>query len=122
MSNKTIRRMVGGIGAGLILLICAVIIGIYVMSGRQLQRIDVPQYVDVTQNEQGEYEFKLNVDRMIYEEHLVNPPADALDRYPEIGALQSLGLRVAEQGGEYVFTTVTYGEDPTAALKRAGSN
>ena len=120
MSNKTIRRMVGGIGAGLILLICAVIIGIYVMSGRQLQRIDVPQYVDVTQNEQGEYEFKLNVDRMIYEEHLVNPPADALDRYPEIGALQSLGLRVAEQGGEYVFTTVTYGEDPTAALKKGG--
>ncbi|MBR0507009.1 MAG: YARHG domain-containing protein [Clostridia bacterium] len=120
MSNKTIRRLVGGIGTGLILLICAVIIGIFFLSGRNLQRIDVPQYVDVARGEQGEYVFTLNVDRMLYEEHLEDPPAAELDRYPEIGALRSLGLKVEKQGGDYVFSTVTYGEDPTAALKQGG--
>ena len=120
MSNQGIRRLVGGVGAGLILLICAVVIAIYVMSGRQLQRIDVPQYVDVARNEQGGYDFRLNVDRMIYEEHLIDPPASELDRYPEIKALRALDLRAEERGGEYAFSTIVYGEDPTAVLKKGG--
>ena len=120
MSNQTIRRLVGGVGTALILLICAVIIGIFVLSGRQLQRIDVPQYVDVSRDEQGAYAFELNVDRMLFEEHLIDPPAGELDRYPEIGALRSLGLNVEERDGVYAFRTVTFGEDPTAVLKKGG--
>ena len=120
MSNKTIRRLVGGVGAGLILLICAVVIGIYVLSGRQLQRIDVPKYVDATRDAQGEYTFRLNVDRLLYEEHLIDPPASELDRYPEIKALKQLDLRVTETNDGFAFSTIVYGEDPTAVLKKGG--
>jgi hypothetical protein len=120
MSNKKIRGLIGGVGTALVLLICAVVIGIYVLSGRQLQRIDVSRYVNVEQNEQAGYRFKLDVDRMLYEEHLVNPPASELEKYPEIAALRSLDLRAEERGDGYALSTIVYGEDPTAVLKKAG--
>ena len=123
MNNQSVKRLIGGLGTALILLISAALIGGYFLTERNLQRIDVPTYVDVRSNGEGGYDFRLNVERMLYEEHLIDPPDAELDRYPEIRALKTLGVRANEQDGMYAFETISSASDETGfseALKAGG--
>ena len=120
MSNTTIRRLIGGVGTGLLLLICAVVIGAHFLTGRNLQRIDVPTYTVVKSDGAGGYVAELDIERLIEKERLHNPTETELDAYPEIAALRGLMVRVTPNGGVYELETVTSGEDPTALLKSRG--
>lgn len=121
MKNTTIRRLVGWIGTGLVFLICAVVIALYFILGRNLQRIDVSRYTNVTRNEEGGYDAELDVDRMIFEEHLSNPPAAELENYPEIEVLRALLVKVTESGGEYELQVyIQKGKDPGILLEKHG--
>ena len=123
MSTQSVRRLVGGLGTALILLIAAALIGGYFLTERNLQRIDVPEYVDVRANGAGGYDFTLNIERMLYAEHLIDPPDSELDRYPEIRALKTLGVRVNEQDSLYAFETISTATDEAGfseALKAGG--
>lgn len=120
MSNRTMRRLVGGLGTGLLLLICAVVIGAHFLTGRNLQKIDVSEYTVVKSDGADGYTAYLDVDRLIEKERLHNPTATELDAYPEIKALRALSIRITSAGGVYEFETVTTGEDPTALLKSRG--
>ena len=120
MSNASIRRLIGGLGTGLILLICAVVIGAHFLTGRSLQRIDVSEYTTVQSDGSGGYTAELDVDRLITKERLHNPTETEKTLYPEIAALKGLQIRVTQQGDGYELETVTSGEDPTALLKQHG--
>lgn len=111
MSNKTSRKLVGGLGTLLILVICAVVIGAYFVTEKNLQRIDIPTYVDTARDGAGGYTFTLNVERLLYAEHLIDPPEAELERYPEIQALKSLDVRVEKKDGAYTFETVSTSSD-----------
>ena len=56
------------------LLICAVLIGGYFFTERNLQQIDIPSSVHIPRDGAGGYAFSLDVDRMLYSEHLIDPP------------------------------------------------
>lgn len=120
MSNATIRRLVGGVGTALILLICGVIIAAHFLTGRNIQRIDVSAYTSVVSDGKGGYTAELDVDRLISTERLYHPTKAEMDAHPEIQALYALAVRVTQQGDQYEMETVTSGEDPTALLKRHG--
>ena len=120
MSNTTIRRLIGGLGTALILLICAVVIGAHFLTGRNLQRIDVSAYTVVKSDGAGGFVAELDVDRLIEKERLHNPTATEADDYPEIAALRGLSVRVVPKGDGFELETVTGGEDPTALLKKQG--
>ena len=120
MSNASIRRLIGGLGTVLILLICAVVIGAHFLTGRNLQRIDVSSYTTVKSDGANGYVATLDVDRMIERERLHNPTESEADQYPEIAALRGLSVRITQRGDLYELETVTTGEDPTALLKKHG--
>ncbi len=120
MSNASIRRLIGGLGTGLILVICAVVIVAHFLTGRNLQRIDISEYTDIVSDGQGGYIAELDVDRIISTEHLYNPTAAEMKDHPEIEALRSLAVRVTRQGDVYEMETVTSGSDPTALFKEHG--
>lgn len=120
MSNASIRRLIGGLGTALILVICAVVIAAHFLTGRNLQRIDVSEYTDIVSDGQGGYTAELDVDRIISTEHLYNPTAAEMGDHPEIEALRSLAVRVTRQGDVYQMETVTSGSDPTALFKKHG--
>ena len=120
MSNKSLRRLVGGVGTALILIICGVVIGAHYLTGRNLQRIDVSEYVTVQTDGANGYTAVIDIDRMITKERLHNPTETEKERYPEIAALKELQIRITPQGDGYELETVTSGEDPTALLKRHG--
>ena len=111
MSNQTVRRLIGGLGTALILLICGIIIAAYFLTDRNLQRISIPKYVDVASDGAGGYTFSLNVDRLLYTEHLIDPPEAERARYPEIEAIKSLGVRATENGGMYSIETISTSTD-----------
>lgn len=121
MSNQTVRRLIGGLGTALILIICGVFIGAYFLTERNIQRISIPKYVDVSGDSDG-YAFTLDVDRLLFEEHLVVPPDSELDRYPEIAALKTLGVRATERNGAYELETISTSTDPhfNETLKAGG--
>ena len=122
MSNQAIKRLVGGLGTALILVICAIIIGAHFMMERNLQRISIPQYVNVASDGQGGYAFSLDVDRMIFSEHLIDPPASEQAKYPEIAALKTLGVRATERDGAYALETISTSTDThfNETLKKGG--
>ena len=122
MSNATARKLVGGLGTVLILVICGVLIGAHFLTERNLQKIDVSSYVDIKRDGSAGYTFELNVERMLYTEHLIDPPEAEADRYPEIKALKTLGVRATEQDGQYVFETVSTSTDThfNETLKKGG--
>ena len=123
MNNQSVKRLIGGLGTALILLISAALIGGYFLTERNLQRIDVSEYVDVRSDGAGGYDFTLNIERMLYAEHLIDPPDAELDRYPEIRALKTLGVRANEQDGMYALETISTSSDESgfgAALKAGG--
>lgn len=122
MSNQAIKRLVGGLGTALILVICAIIIGAHFMMERNLQRISIPQYVNVASDGQGGYAFSLDVDRMIFSEHLIDPPASEQAKYPEIAALKTLGVRATERDGAYAIETISTSTDThfNETLKKGG--
>ena len=122
MSNATTRKLVGGLGTLLILVICAVVIGAHFIMEKNLQDIDIPSYVDIKRDGAEGYRFTLNIERMLYEEHLIDPPESETDRYPEIRALKTLGVRVSEQDGKYAFETISTSTDTqfNETLKKGG--
>ena len=120
MSNASIRRLIGGLGTGLILVICGVVIAAHFLTGRNLQRIDVSEYTNIVSDGAGGYVAELDVDRMISTEHLYHPTQAELKDHPEIEALRALAVRVTRQGDVFEMETVTSGEDPTALLKQHG--
>ena len=120
MSNATIRRLIGGIGTALVLLICAVVIGAHFLTGRNLQRIDVSAYTVVKSDGADGYVAELDIDRLIANERLHNPTAAEADEYPEIEALKGLSIRMTPKGDGYELETVTSAQDPTALLKKHG--
>lgn len=122
MSNIVTRKLVGGLGTLLVLVICAVLIGGYFITERNLQSIDVSAYVDIKRDGAGGYSYELNLERLLYAEHLINPPASELDRYPEIKALKTLGVRAQIQDGAYSFETISTSSDArfNDTLKKGG--
>ncbi len=120
MSNASIRRLIGGLGTVLVLLICAVVIGAHFLTGRNLQRIDVSSYTTVKSDGANGYVATLDVDRLIERERLHNPTESERELYPEIEALKGLSVRITQRGDLYEMETVTTGEDPTALLKKRG--
>lgn len=120
MTNASIRRLIGGLGTGLIFLICAVVIGAHFFTGRSLQRIDVSAYTTVESDGAGGYRATLDIDRLITKERLHNPTETEKALYPEIAALKGLAIRITPRGDGYELETVTSGEDPTALLKQHG--
>ena len=120
MSNASIRRLIGGLGTVLVLLICAVVIGAHFLTGRNLQRIDVSSYTTVKSDGANGYVAMLDIDRLIERERLHNPTESERELYPEIEALKGLSVRITQRGDLYEMETVTTGEDPTALLKKRG--
>lgn len=120
MSNASIRRLIGGLGTALILLICAVVIGAHFLTGRSLQRIDVSEYAIIMSNGADGYTAELDIDRLITEERLHNPTETEKDLYPEIAAIKGLAIRVTSKGDGFELETVTAGADPTALLRENG--
>ncbi len=111
MSNQTVKRLIGGLGTALILIICGVIIGAHFLMERHLQRISIPEYVNVASDGHGSYTFTLDVDRMIFSEHLIDPPEGEKNRYPEIAALKTLSVRATEHNGAYALETISNSTD-----------
>jgi hypothetical protein len=120
MSNASIRRLIGGLGTALIMLICAVVIGAHFLTGRSLQRIDVSEYAVVKSDGADGYTAELDVDRLITMERLHNPTETEKALYPEIAAIKGLALRVTPKGDGFELETVTAGTDPTALLRKNG--
>ena len=122
MSNQSTRKLIGGLGTVLILLICAVVIVAHFVMGRNLQKIDIPTYVEAARDGEGGYTFTLNVERMLFGEHLIDPPEEEADRYPEIKALKTLGVRASEQNGVYSFETISTSTEKnfTETLRKGG--
>ena len=120
MSNASIRRLIGGLGTALILVICAVVIVAHFLTGRNLQRIDVSEYTNIVSDGKGGYTAELDLDRLISTERLYHPTEAEMADHPEIAALRSLAVRVTQKGDLYEMETVTSGEDPTALLKKHG--
>ena len=120
MSNASIRRLIAGVGTGLILLICAVIIIAHFLTGANLQRIDVSEYTEIRPDGNGGYTAALNVDRLISAERLYRPTEEEMKDHPEIAALRSLAVRMTQRGDAYELETVTRGTDPTELLKEHG--
>lgn len=122
MSNATTRKLIGGLGTFLILVICAVVIGAYFITERDVQQIDVQKYTEASRDGAGGYTFRLNLDKLLFDEHLIDPPDDELSRYPEIEALKTLGVRATEQDGAYRFETISTSKDThfNETLKKGG--
>lgn len=121
MGKRAMRKTVITIGLILVTLIALCVIVAYFLFGANLRQVKVSDYV-ITTRVGDHYEFTLDTDRMIWEQHLVNPPASELDKYPEIQAIRSLGLYVEKTDQGYSFETVTTSDDPAMArkLRRAG--
>ncbi len=125
MTNASIRRLIGGLGTLLVLLICGVVIWLSFYSGWNRQEIDVTKYRVIRSNGAGEYNAELDVDRLIREERLSNPSDAELDSYPEIKVLRNLVYaELTKQGDKYLLNLqirpgVT-DQDPTQILSKAG--
>lgn len=99
MSNASIRRLIGSLGALLVFLICGVLIGIGIYNGWNTQKIKMDEYTVVRSDGNGGYTAELDVDRLITEERLMNPTPAELDNHPEIKVLRNLVYTVNEQNG-----------------------
>ena len=120
MTNASIRRLIGGLGTVLILLICGVVIGAHFLTGQNLQHIDVSSYTNIDADGANGYRAALDTDRLIEQERLHNPTESEKALYPEIEALKGLSVRITQRGSLYEMETVTTGGDPTALLKQHG--
>lgn len=121
MNKKAMRKTVILVGMAILLLLAACLIVAYFAFGGNLRQVHVPDYV-ITTHVGDRYEFKLDTERLIWEQHLPVPPASALKNYPEIEAVRSLGLYVTQDGDTYRFETVSTSDDPNLlrSLRRAG--
>ncbi len=122
MSNQTVRRLVGGLGTALILVICGIVIGAFFVTERHLQRISIPKYVNVEADAEGGYTFTLDIERLMQAEHLIDPPEAERARHPEIEAIKTLGVRATESSGVYALETVSTTTDRqfNQTLKKGG--
>lgn len=111
MERNTMQRLVATIGCVLIFLIVGCIILVSQVLDTNVQKIDVPQYVSVSRDVNGEYTFTLDVERMLWEEHLPNPP-QASEAYPEAEALRTLQVLAVKEGELYRLETVSTSTDP----------
>ena len=93
MDKKTLRKTVITIGLILIFLIALCVIVAYFLFGANLRQVRISDYV-ITTRVGDRYEFSLDTDRIIWDQHLPNPPANMLKDYPEITAIKSLDLYV----------------------------
>ena len=121
MKRRKMRRTVILIGLVLVALIAACVIVAYFAFGANLRQIMVSDYV-ITARVGDRYEFSFDADRLIWDMHLPVPPADKLDRYPEILAIRSLDISVKQDGDGYHFETISTSTDPLFArqLRKAG--
>lgn len=121
MKRRKMRRTVILIGLVLVALIAACVIVAYFAFGANLRQIKVSDYV-ITARVGDRYEFSFDADRLIWDMHLPVPPADKLDRYPEILAIRSLDISVKQDGDGYHFETISTSTDPLFArqLRKAG--
>ena len=122
MSNATTRKLIGGLGTLLILVICAVLIGAYFIMERDVQRVDVQKYTEAARDGAGGYTFRLNKERLLFDEHLIDPPEEDLEKYPEIAALKTLDVRASEENGVYTIETISTSKDThfNDTLKKGG--
>ena len=121
MDKKTLRKTVITIGLILIFLIALCVIVAYFLFGANLRQVRISDYV-ITTRVGDRYEFSLDTDRIIWDQHLPNPPANMLKDYPEITAIKSLDLYVEKTDQGYTFETISTSEDSTLskALRKAG--
>lgn len=121
MSKKTLRKTVITIGLIIVALVATCVIVAYFLFGANLRQVRVPDYV-ITQRAGDHYEFSLDTERIIWDQHLPNPPESELPNFPEIAAIRSLNVYVTHDGQNYRFETVSSADDPnlTKTLKRAG--
>lgn len=121
MDKRTLRKTVITIGLILIFLISLCVIVAYFLFGANLRQVRISDYV-ITTRVGDHYEFSLDTDRIIWDQHLPNPPANLLKDYPEITAIKSLDLYVEKTDQGYTFETISTSEDATLskALRKAG--
>ena len=121
MDRKTQRKTVIIIGLILVTLIAAIIIVAYFAFGANLQQVHIPDYV-ITARTGDHYSFTLDIDRLIWEQHLPSPPESELDQYPEIAAIRSLDLYVTATEDGYRIETISTSKDPdfNRYLRKAG--
>ena len=121
MRKKTLRRTVIVIGLTIVFLIAACVIVGYFALGANLNMVSIPDYV-ISTRVGDRYEFTLDIERIIWDQHLPNPPDSELDHYPEIAAVRSLGIYVEHDGSGYHFETVSTSDDPSFSktLRKAG--
>lgn len=121
MERNNMKRLVATIGCVLVFLIVGCIILVSQVLDTNVQKIDIPQYVSVARDVNGEYTFTLDVERMLWEEHLPNPPK-ATEAYPETEALRTLQVLAVKEGELYRFETVSTSTDPefVGKLKKYG--
>lgn len=121
MRKKTLRRTVVAIGLIIVFLVAACVIVGYFALGANLDMVSIPDYV-ISTRVGDRYEFTLDTERIIWEQHLPNPPESELNHYPEILAIRSLGIYVEHDESGYHFETISTSEDPSLGktLRRAG--
>ncbi len=121
MRKKALRRTVITIGLIIVFLIAACVIVGYFALGANLDMVSIPDYV-ISTRIGDRYEFTLDTERIIWEQHLPNPPDSELKNYPEIIAIRSLGIFFEHDGSGYHFETISTSDDPSLSktLRRAG--
>lgn len=121
MERRSIRRTVVAVGLTVVFLIAACAIVAFFAFGGNLKEVSVPSYV-ITTRVGDRFDFTLDLDRMIWEQHLPSPPDGELQSYPEIAAIRSLGLYVQRDENGYHFETTSTSSDPDflRALRKAG--
>ena len=121
MDKRTMRRAVTTGGLILLALLAAILIVAYFLFGANLEQVHIADYV-ITTRVGDHYEFSLDIDRLLWEKHLLTPPDYLLNDYPEIAAVRSLGLYVTQDEAGYHFETVSSSNDPAISrtLRKAG--
>lgn len=122
MRNRSMRNMIAVIGCTIVFLVAACIIAASFLLGGNMQKIHIPDYVSVEKDTEGEYLFRLDVEELLYREHLPMPPAGNEGDHPETDALRTLSVYVTRTGDNYIFETVSTSNDPDliGTLKREG--
>lgn len=123
MTNASIRRLIGGIGALLVFLICGALIVLHFVFKWNVQKIDVTDYINIYSTD-GDYKAEVDTDRMIAGERLKNPTPEEEKQYPEITVLRNLVVSISQQGDVYTLEVQVKKDsvagDANAILKKAG--
>lgn len=122
MRNETMRKLVATIGCIIVFLVVACIIAGSFLLGGNTQEIFIPDYVRVEKDMDGNYLFELDVEELLYREHLPMPPAGCEGEFPESDALRTLSVYVTQSGDNYIFETVSTSSDAdfTKNLRKNG--